>query len=347
MSQPMRRRTQIAIALASVALVAVVTAAALPGSISAHDGVGAESGDLSTVLGSWSFDAPGVLLTLLFAGLYGWGFLRLRRDSPGFHFPVWHVWAFGLGIGLLILSLVSPIDAYADDLFWVHMIQHMMLVMLIAPLLLLGAPATLALRSASPRVRATYLVPLLNSGVVRFLTHPAVALTLFIAAIWIWHIPTLYDAAIRSDPLHFFEHGAFLGGALLFWWLIVGVDATRLRPAYVTRIAIMILAIIQNLGLALILTTEGDVLYQNYAELALIREWGPDALLDQRIGGGVMWVPGTMMLAIAVLITAYFWAEYEGLRGRKLDLVRELEERTAQSASASNGEQTTEGLRNA
>ena len=332
----MRRRITLA---GSIGLLASV---ATPGMAAAHDSLSAENGAIGTVLGSWSFDLPGVLLTLVLAGLYGWGFLRLRRHSPNFHFPAGHVVAFAAGIALLLLTLISPIDAYSDDLFWVHMVQHMLLVMLIAPLLLLGAPATLALRAASPRVRATYLVPLLNSRALRFLTHPAIALFLFIGSIWIWHIPTLYDGAIGSEPLHFFEHGAFLGGALLFWWLIVGVDASRLRPKYVTRIAILILAVIQNLGLALILSTDGDVLYKTYERLAAIREWGPEALLDQQIGGGVMWVPGTMMLAVAVLVTAYFWAEYEGFRGRQMNLLRELEERS----SGSGAERTTEGLRN-
>ena len=225
----MRRRRRFLTGL--ILLITGLTSVASPGVIVAHDGISAESGALGTVLVSWSFDAPGVVLTLLFAGLYGWGFLRIRRDSPKFHFPIWHVWSFASGIVLLLITLVSPIDAYSDDLFWVHMVQHMILVMLVAPLLLLGAPATLALRASSPRVRATYLVPLLNSRVIRFLTHPVFALILFVASIWIWHIPTLYDAAIRSEPLHFFEHGAFLSGALLFWWLIVAVDATRLRPS--------------------------------------------------------------------------------------------------------------------
>ncbi len=241
---------------------------------------------------------------------------------------------------LLLLSLISPIDTYSDDLFWVHMVQHVVLIMVIAPLLLLGAPATLALRSASPRVRATYLVPLLNSRLASFLTYPAVSLVLFVASIWIWHIPTLYDSAIRSEALHFFEHFSFLGGATLFWWLIVGVDASRLRPSYIGRIAVLVVAIIQNIALALIITNNGDVLYDSYAERAALRDWGPSALLDQQIGGGVMWVPGAMMLGIAVIVTVYYWAENEGFKGRQGDLVRDLEKR----ADASAPDRTTQGL---
>lgn len=314
--------------------------ALIPSVALAHDGVASKSGAIGEALQSWSFDVPGILVVALVIGLYGWGYRRLRRDSPGFHFPRWHAWSFGVGMLLLLLSLISPIDTYSDDLFWVHMLQHILLVMVIAPLLLLGAPATLALRSASPRVRATYFVPLLNSRVASFLTYPAVSLVVFVASIWIWHIPTLYDAAIRSEGLHFFEHFAFLGGATLFWWLIVGVDASRLRPGYVGRIAVLVLAIIQNIGLALIISNNSEVLYDSYAEVAALRDWGPSALLDQQIGGGVMWVPGAMMLGIAVIVVVYYWAEYEGFKGRQGDLVRELEKRADDSAA----DRTTEDL---
>lgn len=324
----------------AIAGIAILAGAGWPALASAHDGRSADSGDLMAALGAWSFDAPGVLLTLAVAALYAWGWRRLRRDAPHFHFPRWHAWAFGGGIGLLLLSLVSPIDTYSDDLFWVHMLQHIMLVMLAPPLLLLGAPITLALRSASPRVRATYLLPLLNSRLARFFTYPAVGLIIFIGAVWIWHIPALYDTAIGSEGLHFLEHASFVTGALLFWWLIIGVDATHLRPGYVGRVAILILAILQTIGLAAIITSAGDPLYDTYEQLAATRDWGPDALLDQRIGGGIMWVPGAMMLALAVLATVYFWAEHEGFKGRQGDMVRELEQRRAASAP----DRTTQGL---
>lgn len=303
--------------------------ASLPGVALAHDGSAANAGDLGEALRAWSFDPGGVIVTGLVAAAYGWGYLRLRRTAPGFRFPRWQVIAFGAGIVLLLLTLISPIDRYSDDLFWAHMVQHMLLVMLVAPLLLLGAPATLALRAASGPVRRRYIVPLLRSRLLRLLTYPPVALLLFIAAIWIWHLPTLYEAAIDSEALHFVEHFAFLGGASLFWWLIIGVDATHLRPGHVARIALLLLAIVQNIGLALVLASVDRVLYATYEAAALARDWGPSAITDQRIGAGVMWVPGAMMLALAVIVTVYYWAESEGFKGRQGDLVRALERRRA------------------
>ena len=306
----------------AAALLALVPAAAL-----AHDGSAAESGELGTVLATWSLDAPGLALAVVAGALYLWAYLRLRRDSPDFRFPRWHAWCFGAGWVLLILGLASPIDAYSDDLFWVHMLQHVLITMVIAPLMLLGAPATLALRGASPRVRRDYLVPLLESRLVRVLTFPPVAAAIFFGGVWLWHLPAAYDAAIASEALHFLEHGVFLLGAVLFWWMIVGVDASRLRPAHVWRAALLVVAILQNIGLGLILTNIGEAAYDTYVQAAAAREWGPDALTDQRIGAGIMWVPGSMMFAISVVATIYFWAEHEAVKGRRGDRVREMQRR--------------------
>ncbi len=317
----MRRRT-----LAALAAVAVSGAATLaPGALSAHDGRYAESGELLTALGVWSIDAPGIALVLVVGGLYGWGYYRLRRDSPNFHFPRWHLWSFVAGWVFMILGLVSPIDTYSDDLFWVHMVQHVFITMLVAPLMLLGAPATLALRAASPRVRSTYLVPFLNSRLVQWLTYPPVALLLFVLSVWSWHLPAAYDAAIASEALHFVEHGVFLFGAVLFWWLVIGVDATRLRPHHVWRCAVLVVAILQNIALGLILINVPDAIYDTYATVAELREWGPTALIDQRIGAGIMWVPGSMMFALAIILTVYFWAEREGFKDRRNDTVRNMQ----------------------
>ena len=317
----MRRRTLAAL----IVTVGGLTAALTPELALGHDGRYAENGEILTALGVWSIDAPGIALVVVVGALYAWGYYRLRRDSPNFHFPRWHAWCFGAGWVFMVLGLVSPIDTYSDDLFWVHMVQHVFITMLVAPLMLLGAPATLALRAASPRVRATYLVPFLNSRLVRWLTYPPVALLIFVASVWSWHWPAAYDGAIASEALHFVEHGVFLFGAMLLWWLVIGVDSTRLRPHHVFRCAILVVAILQNIALGLILINVPDAIYDTYATAAAVREWGPAALTDQRIGAGIMWVPGSMMFALAIILTVYYWAEREGFKDRRNDAVRDMQ----------------------
>jgi putative copper resistance protein D len=313
-------------ALAALAAVACAIAVVFaPTLVSAHDGRFAENGELLTALGVWSIDAPGLAIVIVVGGLYAWGYYRLRRDSPSFHFPRWHAWCFSAGWLFMLIGLMSPVDTYSDDLFWVHMIQHVMITMIVAPLMLLGAPATLALRAASPRVRSTYLIPFLNSRLVRALTWPPSAIAIYIASVWSWHWPDAYDAAIASEAVHFVEHGVFLFGAVLLWWLVIGVDATRLRPHHVWRCAMLVVAILQNIALGLILINVGEAVYDTYANAAAVREWGPDALLDQRIGAGIMWVPGSMMFALAIIVTVYFWAEREGFKDRRNDTVRDMQ----------------------
>ena len=316
----MRSRPRALFAVACGLAAVIAPSAAL-----AHDGRYAESGDFLHALGVWSVDAPGLSLVLIVGGLYVWGYYRLRRDSPNFHFPRWHGWCFFAGWMFMLLGLMSPIDTYSDDLFWVHMVQHVFITMLVAPLMLLGAPATLALRSASPRIRASYLVPFLNSRLVQFLTWPPAAIIIYIASVWSWHWPDAYDAAIASELVHFVEHGVFLFGAVLLWWMVIGVDATRLRPHHVWRCALLVVAIMQNIGLGVILINVGDAIYDTYATAAAVREWGPTALIDQRIGAGIMWVPGSMMFALAVIMTVYFWAEREGFKDRRNDAVRDMQ----------------------
>ncbi|MYD53679.1 MAG: cytochrome c oxidase assembly protein [Chloroflexi bacterium] len=319
----MTRRPRALTAL--VAVIAALGAALIPTALLAHDGRYAESGELLNALQVWSIDAPGLAIVIVVGGLYAWGYFRLRRDSPNFHFPRWHAWSFAAGWLVMLLGLMSPVDTYSDDLFWMHMIQHVMITMIVAPLMLLGAPATLALRAASPRVRTSYLVPFLNSRLVRALTWPPSAIVIYIASVWSWHWPDAYDAAIASEAVHFVEHGVFLFGAVLLWWLVIGVDATRLRPHHVWRCALLVVAILQNIGLGLILINVSEPVYDTYATAAAVREWGPDALLDQRIGAGIMWVPGSMMFALAIIVTVYYWAEREGFKDRRNDTVRDMQ----------------------
>ncbi len=308
-----------------------------PGVAAAHDWgwAPAPSGRFPEALAEWSLDPLGFVAAIVLAVAYGWGYRRLRRDAPGFHFSRWHPVAWYGGVAVLLAALISPIDTYASELFWVHMLQHVLLVMGTAPLLLLGAPATLALRSAPARVRRSYFVPVLQSRVLHGLTQPVVAYVLFVLSIWLWHIPAGYDGAVRNEAVHFLEHAAFLSGALLFWWLIIGVDARAGRPGHIGRGALLLLAIFQNIGLALILNSVGDPIYDTY--INPLRGWGPDPLTDQRIGAGIMWVPGAMMYGLALIVTVYFWAEHEQFKARQGDLVRALAERSGRAAPGAPG----------
>ena len=178
----------------------------------------------AAILESWSFE-PGVLLALsAIALIYLRGFRAVARQLPA-RFPAWRRAAFLGGVATIAIALVSPIDAFADVLLQVHMLQHWLLMMVAAPLLWLGAPVVPLLRGLPRRWLKQGLGPFLawpelRRGLER-LSHPVVALLVFIGTTLVWHTPTAYEAALRSRDWHDLEHAMFLGAAMLFWYPVL------------------------------------------------------------------------------------------------------------------------------
>ncbi|HJN94025.1 MAG TPA: cytochrome c oxidase assembly protein, partial [Dehalococcoidia bacterium] len=225
---------------------------------------------------------------------------------------------------VLLFALVSPIDTYGDDLFISHMLQHVLVMMVVAPLLILGKPVTLGLRAASPAIRRRYLLPTLRSRALNLLLRPQIVLALFVSTIWLWHIPDLYDAAIANDALHSLEHFSFLAASLLFWWLIIDADPTPLRPGHPVRAVMLIVAIIQGIVLGSVITSLGEPIYETYEAAAVARDWGPSALSDQRTGAGLVWIPSGLVFVLALLITFQAWLDRMERETEQEDMVRRL-----------------------
>src|SRR5262249_20972513 len=193
----------------------------------------AMSPTLDAFLRSWPF-APWLLIALtLTAWVYSRGWLILRRRDP----RSWHegqLAAFLGGLAALFLALASPVEPFAALLLQIHMLQHLLLMMVAPPLLWLGAPLFPLLRGLPRPIRTHWAAPLFRSPPLRplcaRLTHPLTALPLFIGATWFWHLPAVYDGALRSDALHYLQHACFLGTALLFWYPVVRPYPSR--PAW-------------------------------------------------------------------------------------------------------------------
>ena len=175
-------------------------------------------------LGAWSLD-PFVFLGVgVAAFLYarGWRYLRRRGRHAATRV---HAACFGLGLGLILLALVSPIGTYDSDLFSLHMTEHLLLTVGAPPLLLLGSPLVALLWGLPDQERrgaARLLRP--NAGLFKVgsrLARPAVALTLFVMTFALWHVPVLYDAAQGQTLIHYTEHVMFFTTALLFWWPVI------------------------------------------------------------------------------------------------------------------------------
>ena len=268
------------------------------------------------VLLAWRFDPIPIIGVVVAAVAYLWAVRRVGARHPANRPPRGRAIAFMAGLVAILLALVSPIEAYEGQLFSVHMVQHMLLELVAAPLLLLGAPITLTLRASSASVRRV-LLAILQSRIVHVISFPVIAWVLFAAVNWGWHFSALYNVALENEPLHYFQHVTFLAAALLFWWPVIGLDPSPWRMPHPVRLFYLFLAMPQNSFLGVALMSTGEVLYPHY--LSNLRAWGPSPLDDQHLGGILMWVMGDMAFLVGMGLVVASWVRLEDRRTARLD----------------------------
>jgi len=276
--------------------------AAVPRPAWAHAGRAPEPHDLWT---TWTF-APAVIIGLALAcWLYARGVRALWRSAGiGRGVGRWRVACFAGGGTVLALALVSPIDGVASALFAVHMLQHMLLVVVAAPLLMLGDVGTATLwalgiaarRDVGAWWRARRVLP----AVWRVLRLPIVAFTLHVAALWLWHVPSLYDAALRHESVHVAEHASFFLTALLFWYPIADAHPRRRFGIGVATLYLFAAGLQCTLLGALITMARHPWYVGHYATTAA---WGLTPLEDQQLAGLVMWIPAGLVYLVALIPT--------------------------------------------
>jgi cytochrome c oxidase assembly factor CtaG len=255
-------------------------------------------------MGRWSLD-PGLVYVALAAVLYLLGCRGRSRPTP------LQMASFFAGLVTIVVALDSPIDDYADQLFWVHMLQHVLLLTVAPPLFLLGRPwptmwraLPLGPRTALGRTlaRAPWTAP------VRALARPLPAWVLFNAAVIGWHIPAAYDATLTSGVVHACEHAMFFFFGLLFWARVIDPGPLRPRLVWPVRIAFTVGAMVVGWVLAITLVVVPHTLYHYYSALQA-RPGGITAMEDQQIAAGIMWVPGSIAYTITFLVGFYRWLE--------------------------------------
>jgi putative copper resistance protein D len=279
-------------------------------------------------LAQWRPDPWAVVPMLLAGWIYLAGARRLARgNSP---WPLARTAWFFAGLAALSLALVSPIDAFADASFSIHMVQHLALTLLAPPLIALGAPITLALRAASPEVRRRFLVPALHSRFATLLAKPVVGWLLFVCVPVAIHVTPVFDLALRNNFVHAVEHLVWVSSALIYWWPIVGRDPSPRSMSYPARLLSLFLAMPAASFLALALYSARAPLYPSYA--ALPPPWGSHALADQQAAAVTMWLVGNLALVLAMLIVAAAWKRHDD--ARQLRVEARLDAQAVESAYA-------------
>jgi putative membrane protein len=244
---------------------------------------------------SWTL-SPGVLLgAALVLGVYVRRWRAVRHSSSpraAAEAPVWRLCCFLGSILVTVIALISPVDALADQLFFAHMIQHMLLLDL-APILGILGLTKVILR---PVTRAVHDLER-KAGP---LAHPAFAVLLYIAAIWAWHIPAAYDLAVRHPLVHIFEHISFVLAGSLYWWHLLSPIRARLRLDGMGPVVYMASTKLFVGALGMGLAFAPSALYPYYVHHA--RVWGISAIEDQGIAGLIMAVEQSLVMGVAIVV---------------------------------------------
>ena len=256
-----------------------------------------------------------VILAILVgsAAVYVGGWWRLGRRA-GRPLATWRLAMAMAALAAMATALASPLDGLAHERFSAHMVQHLLLLTVAAPLALLANPFPVVVWTLPAHARVALRPLFARHGVLRpwlrTLTGMPVAWLIFAVTIWLWHLPDLYDRALGNEVVHALEHATLFGAAVVFWWPLLH-PAPHVRPAAHggAAIAYVVLAGFQSAALGLALMLWPTVLYTPYARPA------PSALEDQAWGGVLMWgVSGVVDMAVVMALVWKFLAASERAR---------------------------------
>jgi putative membrane protein len=260
----------------------------------------------------WSLDPPLVLVIAL-AVLYWIGARRTVTPASRRVAQRWRSFCLYAGLAVLAIALSSPLDLLSEQLFWAHMVQHVLLLVVAAPLIVLARPWIRLWRTLPLNARCTLARAFSHGGraeplrrLSRQLGSPAVSFVAFCGVLLAWHLPVLFDATLRSEALHALEHTLFFSTAVMFWKQVIHSPPLHARLAAPERVIYVIGAMIVSWALAVVLALAPHPLYGFYAHLAS-RPGGISALADQQVAAGIMWVPGSITFVIVIFAYVHRW----------------------------------------
>lgn len=299
----MRRRRRTFSLPGAIAVLATVAGAPVA------DAHGGEPHDSPAWWSLWNWDALTILSLVALSCTYAFGLARLWRSAGrGRGVSGWNAAAFAGAMLSLVIALISPLDPMSDDLQSAHMVQHMVIMMIAAPLFVAGAPAMVMLWALPRTVRKSLGASLGRLDTLRppfyFLWQPLLMCVLFAVALWIWHLPALYHAALRSRPVHEVQHVMFFIASCLFWRVLLD-PLSRLRMNQGAGVIYLFLTSLHATILGVFMALSPRVWYSDYVPRT--SRWNLTPLEDQQIAGLIMWMPACMIYAAVAAVIFALW----------------------------------------
>jgi cytochrome c oxidase assembly factor CtaG len=272
-----------------------------------------------TFLSAWSIAPEPTLAMLVALGLYLRAVRTVGRRRPGHPWPRWRTTCFVGALALAAVVVDGPFGVYDSVLFWAHMVQHIALMMVVAPLLLLGAPVLLTLQVTGRTTRRRWILPVLRSRAVRLLSDPVVTWVLFTATLLGTHFTPFYNYAVTHEVVHrLVEHPLYLTAGLLYFYPLVGANPVPHGPRPLAKVVSLVLMMAPETMTGFFIYTSTQVLYPAYASID--RPIIASALADQQLGGALMWCSGMVIDSVWIAVAVHAWLQSEARAGRRVDL---------------------------
>ena len=252
---------------------------------------------------NWQFAPIVTAFTVIVAAAYLWGIIRVRRRHPRRPWPLHRTIPFLLGLLVINVATQSGIGTYDDTLFWDHMIQHLMLLMVAPPLLVAGQPVTLLLHASRNPVH-TQVKRLVRSRVVQWVTFPGVGVAAYAATVVGTHLTNFMNLVTEHDSIHESEHVLYLVVGYLYFLPLIGREPVKWKVSYPLRLLLLFIAMPVDAFTGVVLGS-----YQTDPFVPLDpRSWGPSAVDDLHDGGAVMWIGGAAIMLVMILVTFWQWS---------------------------------------
>jgi len=275
-----------------------------------------------TLLTGWQTDTLSLVTLAIELALAIWYVVSVRRlAARGRSWSAARTICFWAGTFLLIIAVQSGLAAYDDQVFWVHVVQHLLLMNFAPILLALSAPVTLALQ-ASSRPTQRVILSILHNPVVEFITNPVLVVIAAYGTMLVYFLSPFYNFSLEHPVIHDLTHLHFLVSGCLFWWLVVGRDPSRWRMSYPAKLGFLAVGIPVNAILGVSLTGATASIAPHFHSLG-----------DTHVGGSVLWVVGELTSLVALGIVLYQWMQYEERQAVRADRRSDAEEAAASLSS--------------